>query len=261
MLSSEYFNMHTISLFLVFVYSFPWHEILHTVKCTHLKYMFTEFWQSMHRNNTNLHQDRKIIPLCQPQLAGQETYSGARASVVAKAPNSEEADSDVSPWWLDKPPSGQQACLRWGRVFWSHICEQFPHSCKATSILKQTDPPEAAQLRALCSEHPYTHHPPPTTQTPWSAFPYLCFIMSSSVQSILLFWCISPNAGFLFLFLLEYEVKVKLLSHVRLFAAPWVLRPWDSPGKNTGVGCHFLLQGIFPTQGSNPGLPHCRQML
>ena len=32
-----------------------------------------------------------------------------------------------------------------------------------------------------------------------------------------------------------------------------------SPGKNTGVGCHVLLQGIFPTQGLNPGLPHCRQ--
>ena len=31
----------------------------------------------------------------------------------------------------------------------------------------------------------------------------------------------------------------------------------DSPGKNTGMGCHALLQGIFPTQGSNPGLPHC----
>ena len=30
-------------------------------------------------------------------------------------------------------------------------------------------------------------------------------------------------------------------------------------GKNTGVGCHFILQGIFPTQGSNLGLPHCRQ--
>ena len=30
--------------------------------------------------------------------------------------------------------------------------------------------------------------------------------------------------------------------------------PWDSPGKNTGVGCHALLQGIFPTQGSNPSL-------
>ena len=37
--------------------------------------------------------------------------------------------------------------------------------------------------------------------------------------------------------------------------------PLDSPGKKTGVGCHFLLQGIFPTQGSNPDLPHCRQIL
>ena len=35
----------------------------------------------------------------------------------------------------------------------------------------------------------------------------------------------------------------------------------ESPGKNTGVGCHFPLQGIFPTQGSNPGLPHCRSIL
>ena len=35
----------------------------------------------------------------------------------------------------------------------------------------------------------------------------------------------------------------------------------NSPGKNTGVGCHALLQGIFQTQGSNPGLLHCRQIL
>ena len=35
----------------------------------------------------------------------------------------------------------------------------------------------------------------------------------------------------------------------------------DSPGKDTGVGCHALLQGIFPTQGLNPGLPHCRWIL
>ena len=34
-----------------------------------------------------------------------------------------------------------------------------------------------------------------------------------------------------------------------------------SPGKDTGVGCHALLKGIFPTQGSNPGLPHCRGIL
>ena len=35
----------------------------------------------------------------------------------------------------------------------------------------------------------------------------------------------------------------------------------DSPGKNTGVGCHALLQEVFPTQGLNPGLPHCRQII
>ena len=35
----------------------------------------------------------------------------------------------------------------------------------------------------------------------------------------------------------------------------------DSPGKTTGVGCHALLQGILPTQGSSPGLSHCRWIL
>ena len=37
--------------------------------------------------------------------------------------------------------------------------------------------------------------------------------------------------------------------------------PWDSQGKNTGADSHTLLQGIFPTQGSNLGLLHCRQIL
>ncbi|XDA86624.1 hypothetical protein R6Z07F_016361 [Ovis aries] len=40
-----------------------------------------------------------------------------------------------------------------------------------------------------------------------------------------------------------------------------LLGPWNSPGKNSGVGCRFLLQGLFPTEGSNLGLPHCRQIL
>ena len=52
-----------------------------------------------------------------------------------------------------------------------------------------------------------------------------------------------------------------VLSHsVQLFATPEIVQPtrllclWDFPGKNTGVGCHFLLQGILPTQGSNLSL-------
>ena len=50
------------------------------------------------------------------------------------------------------------------------------------------------------------------------------------------------------------------LSRVRVFETPWtvactrLLSPRDSPGKNTGVGCHFLPQGIFPTQGLKPCL-------
>ena len=63
----------------------------------------------------------------------------------------------------------------------------------------------------------------------------------------------------------KVKVKVKLLSCVQLFATPWtvtwLLCPWDFPGNSTGVDCHFLLQGIFPTQGLNPGLAHCRQTL
>ena len=40
-----------------------------------------------------------------------------------------------------------------------------------------------------------------------------------------------------------------------------LLYSWNFPCKSPGVGCHFLLQGIFPTKGSNPGLPHYRQTL
>ena len=40
-----------------------------------------------------------------------------------------------------------------------------------------------------------------------------------------------------------------------------LLCPWDFPGNSAGVDCHFLLQGILLTQGSNPGLPHCTQTL
>ena len=51
-----------------------------------------------------------------------------------------------------------------------------------------------------------------------------------------------------------------VLSRIWLFCNPMVC-PWNSLGKHTGVGCHSLLQGIIPTQGLNPGLPHCGQTL
>ena len=59
---------------------------------------------------------------------------------------------------------------------------------------------------------------------------------------------------------LSSERAKNVLSHchVRVFVTSWTE---DSPGRNTGVGCHALLWGIFPTQGSKPGLLHCMQML
>ena len=53
--------------------------------------------------------------------------------------------------------------------------------------------------------------------------------------------------------ILKHPCVLSLFSHVLLFVAR-LLCPRDSPGKNTGVGCSALLQGIFPTQGLNPHL-------
>ena len=59
----------------------------------------------------------------------------------------------------------------------------------------------------------------------------------------------------------QQSVHVCTLTHVQLFAAPGLLCSWDFPGNNTGVGCHFLPQGFFLTQGSNSGLLLGRRIL
>ena len=56
------------------------------------------------------------------------------------------------------------------------------------------------------------------------------------------------------------KCKVKVAQSCRTLR-PIDYSPWNSPGQNTGVGSLSLLQVIFPTQGSNPGLPHCRRIL
>ena len=63
------------------------------------------------------------------------------------------------------------------------------------------------------------------------------------------------------------QVKVSVTQSCLILCDPTDCSPPGSsvhgvsPDKNTGVGLHALLQGIFPTQGSNPGLSHCRQSL
>ena len=71
---------------------------------------------------------------------------------------------------------------------------------------------------------------------------------------------------FIRILVLGLKVKVKSLSRVRLCDPMNSSPPGSSihgilQSNNTGVGCHFILQGIFLTQGLNPGLPHCKQTL
>ena len=66
--------------------------------------------------------------------------------------------------------------------------------------------------------------------------------------------------------LIDNEMKWQSLNCVQLFGTPRTIvrqasLSMEFSSKNTGVGCHSLLQGIFPTQGSNPDLLHCRQIL
>ena len=57
----------------------------------------------------------------------------------------------------------------------------------------------------------------------------------------------------------KYEWK--WLSHVQSLQPHGLCSPWNSPGQNTGVGSLSLFRGIFPSQGTNPGIPHCRQII
>ena len=89
-------------------------------------------------------------------------------------------------------------------------------------------------------------------------------IFSNLGRRILLFS--NSVVSWFFFFFQSFWVSewVKSLSHVRLFVTPWTVAHQAPPSmgfsrKSTGVGCHFVLQGIFLTQGLNPGLPHCRQ--
>ena len=71
-------------------------------------------------------------------------------------------------------------------------------------------------------------------------FPFSLWDFSSLVSAFL-----SSNTG-------DFTCYCQVTSDsATLWTVAWLLHPWDFPGKNTGAGCRFLLQGIFPTQGSN----------
>ena len=63
------------------------------------------------------------------------------------------------------------------------------------------------------------------------------------------------------MFSYDWHMKVKVAQSCPTICDPMDYSPWNSSGQNTGVGSLSLLQGFSPTQGSNPGLPHCRWIL
>ena len=95
-------------------------------------------------------------------------------------------------------------------------------------------------------------------------FLQVIFLTQGSYQS-LLYWRVDSLAlshqGRTDIFsrstLIDMHMKVKVAQS----RSHGLYISWNSLGQNTGVGSLSLLQGIFPTQGSNPGLPHCRQIL
>ena len=80
---------------------------------------------------------------------------------------------------------------------------------------------------------------------------------TESVESVIELCSVTPA-------LVCVPVSHLVMSHSLRSHGQWpasLLCPWNSSGKNTGVACHSLLQGIFLTQGPNPDLLHCRQIL
>ena len=84
-------------------------------------------------------------------------------------------------------------------------------------------------------------------------FQAACFLFISLLWSCTPVW-ISGYAGIVKRSESRSVVSSSLQSH-------GLYSPWNSPGQSTGVVSHSLLHGIFPTQGSNPSLPHCRRIL
>ena len=87
------------------------------------------------------------------------------------------------------------------------------------------------------------------------------YIISLNICNMVVLYSTSDNSDSFKSFSLSLVAKsyLTLLQPHGLYLAS-LLCPWDSPGNNTGVGWHFLLQGIFPTQELNPGLLHCMQI-
>ena len=191
-----------------------------------------------------------MILILDPQVLPETT--GSQSVSEHGRPTPERGDPSDGPLWLKDSGSlaGSFPSLRW----LPHNLLSWPLCFPPGSDLHQVGSGSSPSL----PQHPLHASPP-------RYYPLLITCTSSPILESAS-WGTQSNTpasepG-------RKKVKVKSLSHVGLcdpvdcsLCPCRLLRPWDSPGKNTGVGYCFLPQGIFSTQGSNLGLPHWRQTL
>ena len=108
-----------------------------------------------------------------------------------------------------------------------------------------------------------SHSNPPRPTNAW----VLCFTVSAAWNVLFIVLCLFIYLLATLLGMCDLSSSTRDWTHdpcitvkVAQSCPHGLYRPWNSPGQNTGVGSVSLLQGIFPTQGSNPGLPHCRRI-
>ena len=157
-------------------------------------------------------------------------------------------------------PMHESEKWKWSRSVVSD--PQRPHGLQPSRLLLPWDfPGKSTGVGWHCLFHNTLED---TNSKPWSVFTLCCFqcifkILSSNLSSQLFHDggkrlravnCICFNL------LVDWLLKWQLLCDSKDCSPPGSLCPWDFPDKNTGVGYHFLLQGTFPTQESNPRLLH-----
>ena len=143
--------------------------------------------------------------------------------------------------------------VHWSYNLWSHsIC---PTPLRKIPTLIESNPPPILYLN-LRTDCGWRKNTQPTLRLR----KYLCVPANPQEDSVIPSPSWSPRRKFHNLFSL-WKGKWKSLSCVDSLRPHKLYSPWNSPGQNTGVGSYSFLQGVFPTQGLNPGLPHCRWSL
>ena len=141
----------------------------------------------------------------------------------------------------------------------------FSLSSGSCSNITQYDHPQPLfKVASLFSGHSLFSCKPRFSLSPiFVHFPLDCWTLGLALQEVKVNW-LCKKWKWIGSARSESEVAQSCLTLATLWTVAHHAPPgnsWEFPGKGTGVGCHFLLQRIFPTQGSNPGLSHCRQTL